>query len=333
MEEREYNTAMDKNTLDESIYVTIIIPVYNAATSLHKCVDSVLGQTYTNFELLLINDGSADHSLEIINSFAEKDKRIKIIDKIKNSGVSDTRNLGIAQAKGKNICFIDSDDWVEKNYLEVFIQNYTSPDGLLLQNLIRGVPRELYYKTYNFQTDFTELFVKNNLLYFGGPYVKFYEREIIVKNNINFKKDIRYGEDLMFFMEYLKHIKSIKIIDAALYHYEFTENSLSRVKHSFDSFFTLHSAIQDFILFHKRKGKVINNYLYQVDWDMMEASIDQGIIGKKLPKEKARESLKKLTSTININHFLYSSYPRKVLFLLLKARQFNLLLKLKSINK
>ncbi|MET3535511.1 glycosyltransferase family 2 protein [Chryseobacterium limigenitum] len=334
MEERKNNRAMERSTLDDSIYISVIVPVYNAAASLHKCIDSILEQTYTEFELLLINDGSADHSLEIMNSFTEKDARVKVIDKVKNSGVSDTRNIGVSYAKGKNICFIDSDDWVEKNYLQVFIDNYESSETLLLQNLIRGKPRELYYKTYPLQTDFSELFVKNNLLYYGAPYVKFFDREIIIKNKILFNKEISYGEDLMFFLEYIKQIKAIKIIDAALYHYEYTENSLSRVQHSFNTLFILHSAIKDFISFQKQKEKEVKKYLYRVDWDIAEASIDQGIIGKKLNREEAHKSLHKISSSLDSNHFLYSSYYRKVLFLLLKTRQFGLLLKLKrNLNK
>ncbi|WP_288374882.1 glycosyltransferase family 2 protein [uncultured Chryseobacterium sp.] len=326
---------MGKDTLEYDVYISVIIPVYNSADSLHQCIDSILGQNYEDFELLLVNDGSVDHSLEIMNSFAEKDRRIKVIDKVKNSGVSDTRNIGISHAKGKIICFIDSDDWVEKNYLQVFIDNYVSSDTLLLQNIIRGKARDLHYKTYQIETDFTELFVRNNLLYFGGPYAKFFEREIIARNRITFNKEVSYGEDLMFFLEYIKQIKAIKIIDASLYHYEFTESSLSRSKHSFESLFKLHSAIKNFIFLHKKQsGKEIKNYVYQVNWDIIESSIDQGIIGKSLNREGARNSLSRLASSMNINYFIYTGLYRKVLFLLLKTRQFQLLLKLKrNLNK
>lgn len=335
MEERKNNTAMGKNPLEKSIHISIIVPVYNSADFLHQCVDSILGQTYREFELLLINDGSSDDSLKIMNSFAEQDSRIQVIDKVKNSGVSDTRNIGISLAKGKTICFIDSDDWVEKNYLQVFIDNYVSSDILLLQNVIRDKPRNLHYKTYNLQNDFTELFLRNNLLYFGGPCGKFFEREIITKNNITFNSKVSYGEDLIFFLEYIKQIQAINIINAALYHYEFTENSLSRTKHSFDSLFILHSAIADFIFFHHQQtGKKIKKYIYQVDWDIIEACIDQGIIGKKLNKEDSYICMNKIKATIDKNHFLYSGYYRKVLFLLLKTKQYQLLLQLKKrLNK
>ncbi|SIS35645.1 Glycosyltransferase involved in cell wall bisynthesis [Chryseobacterium shigense] len=326
---------MEKNTINRSIYLSIIVPVYNAAASLHQCVDSILGQTYREFELLLINDGSGDDSLEIMTTFAERDKRIRVIDKVTNSGVSDTRNTGISYAQGQVICFIDSDDWVEKNYLQVFIDQYLSSDVLLVQNVIRETPRNLHYATYDIQKDFTELFIRNNLLYFGGPCGKFFDKEVIIKNNIIFNNKVSYGEDLMFFLEYIKQITAIKIIDAALYHYEFTENSLSRTKHSFDSLFILHSALKNFIAFYKeQEGKKIKNYIYQVDWDIIEACIDQGIIGKNLNKEDSYLSLNKVKLSIDKSHFIYSGYYRKVLFLLLKTRQYQLLLKLKKrLNK
>ncbi len=320
---------MEGDTLDSGIGISVIIPVYNSAATLKKCVDSVLNQTYSNFELLLINDGSSDHSLEIMNSFAEKDKRVKVIDKIKNSGVSDTRNTGMAHAKGKNLCFIDADDWVENNYFQIFKEQYESPDVLLIQNIIRGQPRDLLCKTYHIQTDFTELLVRNNLLYFGGPCAKFFEREIILKNNISFNKEVSYGEDLMFFMEYFMHTDSIKILDAALYHYEYTDGSLSRIKHSFSSLFTLHSAVTDFITFQKREDKGAKKYLYQFDWDFIESSIDQGIIGRNFKKEESDLYLQKIRDSLSSNHFLYTGYYRKVLFLLLKAGQFRSVLRLK----
>ncbi|WP_062698022.1 glycosyltransferase family 2 protein [Chryseobacterium indologenes] len=329
MEKGKNNTAVERDTLDDGIHISVIIPVYNSAASLQKCVNSVLNQTFSNFELLLINDGSSDHSLEMMNSFAEKDRRVKVIDKIKNSGVSDTRNTGISHAKGRNICFIDSDDWIENNYLQIFVEQYESPAVLLIQNIIRGQPRDLLCKTYKMQTDFTELLVRNNLLYFGGPCAKFFEREIIVKHNLSFNKEVSYGEDLMFFMEYIKHVHFIKILDETLYHYEYTDGSLSRIKHSFASLFILHTAVRDFIAFQKRKDKAAKKYLYQFDWDFVESSIDQGIIGRDLKKEESDLYLDKIRKSIGTDHFLYTGYYRKVLFLLLKTRQFRLLLKLK----
>ena len=91
--------------------VTIIIPVYNAEASIHRCVDSVLSQEYTDFELLLVDDGSTDHSGEICDEYGKQDSRVRVLHK-ENTGVSDTRNLGLENARGEFIQFLDSDDWI-----------------------------------------------------------------------------------------------------------------------------------------------------------------------------------------------------------------------------
>lgn len=97
--------------------VSIVLPIYNVEKYLRKCIETVINQTYTNVEIILVNDGSIDNSLEICKEFKEKDKRIKIINK-KNGGLSDARNVGLKNAQGKYICFIDSDDFISEKYIE-----------------------------------------------------------------------------------------------------------------------------------------------------------------------------------------------------------------------
>ena len=99
--------------------ISIIIPVYNVEKYLAKCIDSILNQAFTDWELILIDDGSVDQSGKICDEYACKDNRIKVTHK-KNEGVSKARNTGITLAKGEYICFIDSDDWIDVNYLQNF---------------------------------------------------------------------------------------------------------------------------------------------------------------------------------------------------------------------
>ena len=98
--------------------VSIVVPIYNVENYLRQCLDSIMGQTYQNFECLLINDGSPDHSADICREYVSKDSRFKYFEK-ENGGVSSARNLGIERSEGAYITFIDSDDWVESDYLEV----------------------------------------------------------------------------------------------------------------------------------------------------------------------------------------------------------------------
>ena len=97
--------------------ISIIVPVYKAEKHLSECIDSIISQTYENFELILIDDGSPDNSGKICDEYAEKDKRIRAIHK-ENGGVSSARNTGLDNASGEYITFIDSDDFVDKQYLE-----------------------------------------------------------------------------------------------------------------------------------------------------------------------------------------------------------------------
>ena len=102
----------------ENELISIIVPIYNVENYLRQCLDSIVSQTYQNFECLLINDGSSDNSADICREYIEKDSRFRYFEK-ENVGVSSARNLGIERSKGQYITFIDSDDWVDSEYLEV----------------------------------------------------------------------------------------------------------------------------------------------------------------------------------------------------------------------
>lgn len=101
--------------------ISIIVPVYQAELTLSRCIESITGQSYLNWELLLINDGSSDSSGEICNKYSEKDPRIKVYHKI-NGGVSSARNLGLDKASGEFVTFIDSDDWIEPHTLDLYVR-------------------------------------------------------------------------------------------------------------------------------------------------------------------------------------------------------------------
>lgn len=107
---------------------SFIIPIYNIENYIRKCVDSILNQEYKNFEIILINDGSTDESLNICNNYAQIDKRVKVINQ-SNTGVNVARIKGIEAASGKYICCVDGDDFIEKDYLSI-IENYTLEDNI-----------------------------------------------------------------------------------------------------------------------------------------------------------------------------------------------------------
>ena len=109
------------------IMISVIVPVYNTEKYLHRCVDSILAQTFTDFELLLIDDGSTDKSGAICDEYAQKDSRVRVFHK-ENGGVSSARNVGLKNGRGEWISFVDSDDWVKKNFLDKLIVNSENVD-------------------------------------------------------------------------------------------------------------------------------------------------------------------------------------------------------------
>ena len=104
----------------QSEKISVIIPMYNAETQIQKCVNSLLCQTYTNFEIIIVNDGSKDNSLAVCQNTFGNEPRVKIVDK-PNGGVSDARNAGMRAAEGEYISFVDADDWVEPTYLSCYM--------------------------------------------------------------------------------------------------------------------------------------------------------------------------------------------------------------------
>lgn len=187
--------------------ITIIVPVYNTSQELTKCIISILNQTYQNFELLLIDDGSKDNSLAICEAYALKDERIRVFHK-KNSGVSSARNLGIQMAVGKYVCFVDSDDWVDADYLET-LNKHMQPNGLSVCQLTVNN----YRRDDNFLLSFTPKQAQISVLDCNGmqgyPVCKLFDLNLIKKNHIFFDEEISICEDLLFCIQYLRYKPSI----------------------------------------------------------------------------------------------------------------------------
>ncbi|MFC7346648.1 glycosyltransferase family 2 protein [Chryseobacterium zhengzhouense] len=309
--------------------ISVIVPVYNSAQYLEKCIDSILSQTYGNLELILVNDGSTDSSQNLIESFSKQDKRIVSINK-SNTGVSDSRNAGINAASGEAICFIDSDDWIENDYLEIFVNNYKDNKTLLIQNLKRNgrTINKYSYKYYDIKAETEALFNDNNLLYSGGPVAKFYDRITILQNNILFNRNVSYGEDLIFFLDYIKHVKYIHFLDYAKYHYSHTVGSLSTKKsHPLTNYVTVQYNISQFIAWAKTTDPSTLKYFRTIQWDIIEAGIDQNI---HLPLSNIREQLSLLHNAMEKNYFHFANINRKIIYLLIKSKNFFLLKQYKN---
>ena len=202
------------------VHISVIIPVYNAEEYLHKCIGSILQQYYTDLELILVNDGSKDSSLAICQEYAVNDSRIRIVDKAKNEGVSSARNSGLQIAKGTWICFCDADDYVNRNYLSLFMEHCSSEDTLIVQgiNLIIKGSVSLYGLDYDGSPCQTWMELLKRPMP-GACFNKLFNREIIERNQLRFDTTIHFREDEEFILRYFLHIKYVKCVKNGCYYY------------------------------------------------------------------------------------------------------------------
>lgn len=221
-----------------NIKISVIIPVYNSQSYIAKCVDSVIAQTYANWECILIDDGSKDESGIICDNYASADNRIKIIHK-ENGGVSSARNIGIQNATGEWLTFIDSDDIVASNFFMKFIQRKECADFDLFIGDVEQISLngdkfvEMGYPTLN--ANLRNCILEHKLLRTGDLHGKFFNRRIINTINLRFDAKIFYSEDRLFFDEYLGHCTNIALDSLVCYSYQRNETGLSFKLNSFES--------------------------------------------------------------------------------------------------
>ena len=206
--------------------ISIIIPVYNVEQYLQECLDSILSQTYSDFEVILVDDGSPDNSGMICDEYARKNDRIRVIHQ-KNSGVSAARNKGLDNAKGEWVTFVDSDDWLNSDFLASF-QLSDDIDISVTGLCYMRCPERLEIRTWKFEEkiislskDFADI-ANNNLLEFGTVCCKAYKRQIIEAYKIRFDTSFSYHEDHLFFLQYLQHIDKVYLHRAISYNYRIT---------------------------------------------------------------------------------------------------------------
>ena len=212
---------------------SIIIPVYNAESTLRRCLDSIVNRSFSDYELLLINDGSSDGSDAICREYAYKYKQIRYFSK-ENGGVSSARNIGLEQSHGEYILFVDSDDYVSENYFAAVSKAmYNTPDLLMFGCRKFGVNTSerdtgTFYENTEIGTAERISSAMRQYL-FSSLWNKAFKRQLIEQNNLRFENDLSIGEDQTFIFTYAMHIKSIASIEDHLYNVDISgENSLSR---------------------------------------------------------------------------------------------------------
>ena len=240
--------------------VSIILPVYNAQNHIARCIESIRAQTYRNIQLIILNDGSRDVSLPVCEMYSKVDPRILLVDK-DNSGVSDTRNMGLKLAEGKYIQFVDSDDYIEPDYTEHLVSAAEAYDAdLVIAPYKMVIPREMAssyrlrqklsallpgeepppedeppeVRTYSFlpkglldtEGFALHLMDKPASYYYSVLWNKLYRREILTDHEIFFVSTIHWAEDLVFNLQYIQYAARFYSIDQAGYCYVQNPQSL-----------------------------------------------------------------------------------------------------------
>lgn len=207
------------SNIKEDELISVIIPVYNVEEYLGKCLDSIIMQSYRNFEVILINDGSSDNSLKICEKYADKDKRIVLVNQ-NNSGVSKARNVGLLKAKGKYITFIDSDDTVDSRYLEILYRNLKSTKADISmctwnckENIVYNDRHNL--KCWSRQQTFLNMFKTKKID--GSVCSKLYRRECV--ENLFFDENLKIGEDQLFAIKAIEKASKVVFQEIPLYTY------------------------------------------------------------------------------------------------------------------
>lgn len=270
--------------------VSVIIPVFNTGKYLNKCINSIINQTIKNIEIICVNDCSTDNSLEILQDFAKKDNRIKVIDLKENKGVSNARNTGIDLAEGKYLYLIDSDDWIDENYLEEMIKkiNEVNSDIIINANFVNEYDDESKkaYSKFNFLTKDFEVFDSKTVQRFFPPVIwtRLYKRNYLNKYKFRFPMVKCGAEDIYFAYACDLMQEKSYIFKGPYHHYSQHQTSAMHLKergfHYIESFKHLYKFLNDnnvnldgiklffvesLIIDNEQKFNFVKNYLTEIE--------------------------------------------------------------------
>lgn len=217
---------------EKDFLISIVIPIYNAEKYLEECLNSIKNQTYKNFEVIMVNDGSKDDSETICMNFLRSDSRFRYLKK-ENGGVSSARNVGLDNVEGDYITFIDADDWVDENYLDLLITTVKKNHSDIVVSSYKQFNNiDIFYlRAYSLQEkyllnfermnrdDFLTIFPKlmSTNVCFNNAVAKLFRKELV--NDLRFDTSIKYGEDLDFYFRLYLNVDSISYVDEPTYIY------------------------------------------------------------------------------------------------------------------
>lgn len=321
--------------------ISIIMPVYNSGSLLEQSIGSVLNQEYREWELIIVDDGSTDNSLEICNELS-KDSRIHVYS-INNSGPSVARNTALSYAKGDFIMFLDSDDMLANNALnivseiinnneaELIIFNYFNDiyDGITVNhNFVREINSGLYKSNNEFKENYLEL--DNEFMTFP-IWNKVYSQNLIKRANASFPTNTSVAEDLQFNLSIYKETKSVKVINNKLYHYILHPQGSLSLNVDLDRLKKYKEVYKKSIQFFDNwlppvVNNMKNNYVYEINLYINNLYNKDTILSKNARKELVKQIVDDKDVRECISDIIPNNTRTKIICSLLKKRRVHLLM-------
>ena len=260
--------------------ISVIVPVYKVEQYLPRCIDSILAQTFTDFELLLIDDGSPDNSGKICDEYAKKDARIRVFHN-QNQGVSATREFGVQHAQGVFIQFVDSDDWIESNMFELMYDKAVQEQAEIVGCNFIEVYKDHSHEVRCFYES-KDAFVRDIIAsHWGVVWKHLVKRQLYIDNDIHFPKGINGGEDYIVCVKLFTNAKQVTCVDKSLYNYNRSNessimSSFSRKKVQDQIDATI--VVEEYL----KRAKLIERYKMELDIRKFSAKLP---LLKESPKE------------------------------------------------
>ncbi len=259
--------------------ISLISPIYNAESTIRRMIDSVIQQSFTDWELILVDDGSTDETPKILDEYSHKDKRITVYHK-ENGGVAEARQFGLEVSKGNYLIHIDADDWVDTDFLESLYKVSTQEKSEIVicdfQEEGIGLPSRVRSQIISGSSGENILFDIFSGRIYGALWNKLIKRAIIEETGAHFKKEINYSEDVFFLAQVLlKKDCKVSVINKPLYHYtisqkslthNFTEKSFNSLCRYYDSLNTILPKREPFVSFLETlpMGRFTAGFLYKI---------------------------------------------------------------------
>lgn len=297
--------------------ISIIIPVYNTALYLDQCLESVYAQSYTDWECIVVDDGSTDNSAEICDNWAKKDNRFVVIHQ-ENQGVSVARNHGMERSRGEYICFIDSDDWVEPAYLQHLLMRMEDSVDMVVTGAIHEKEKREVHSVnqeirFSLIPDCTSSFIENVGLFYG-PCAILFKSAKIKGEGVMFPRGLSFGEDTTFVFSYLRCVRDIIIAPFADYHYRVQESGTLSYRFGEARTLQRYELWKMRKAFYKDRGMwnaISQKNMYRELW----AIVYDGIFSSERPSLPYLEKLLRIEDISGLKYWMsLTDYPKWVQF-------------------